>query len=192
MIGFILSSRWERRTWKGEPMEILEQCDAWLTNFRAGWLAHHQQTGEVDWKRYERPRNKTAPAGPAIDLTQSRLMLISSSGAYLPGQQEPFDAGHPLGDYSIRTFPSSTPLDRLAYAHEHYEQTAVDQDPQVLLPLRHLEDLVAEGVIGELSPSVVSFMGYQPDAARVVDDMIPAILQVAVAEQAQAVLLVQA
>ena len=173
-------------------MEILENKDQWRTNFHEGWLAHFQQTGTVDWKLYQGPKNSAAPAGPGIDLGTSRLMLISSAGGYLRKTQQPFDAADPLGDYSIRVFPSSTPLDALAIAHDHYDHTAVDQDPQVPIPLRHLEALVAEGMIGEMAPSAVSFMGYQPDASRVVDEMVPAILQVAQAEQVRAALLVPA
>ena len=173
-------------------MEILENRDQWLADFREGWLAHYQQTGTIDWKRYPRPKNSVAPAGPGIDLSTSRLMLISSAGVYLPDHQRPFDAANPLGDYSIRLLPSSTPLDALAIAHDHYDHTAVNQDPQVLIPLRHLEDLVTEGVIGELAPSMVSFMGYQPDVTRVIDETIAATLRVAQAEGVRAALLVPA
>jgi Glycine/sarcosine/betaine reductase selenoprotein B (GRDB) len=171
-------------------MEILENRTQWLATFRAGWLAHYQQTGEFDWKRYQRPRNNAAPAGPGIDLRTSRLLLISSAGGYLRDQQASFDAPNPLGDYSIRVVPSATPLGALSFAHDHYDHTAVNQDPQVLVPLRHLDNLVAAGVIGELAPLMVSFMGYQPDATRVVDETIPAILQVAQAAQVHAALLV--
>ncbi len=173
-------------------MQILENYDEWKATFQAGWLAHLQETGEIDWSLYNRPDNKTAPAGPGVDLAQSRLMLITTSGAYLPAEQEPFDAANPLGDYSIRLWPSSTPLEVLAYSHDHYDQAAVKADPQVLLPLGHLEELVGEGAIGELAPSVVSFMGYQPDVSRVVDEMIPQIVAAAQAEKVQAVLLVPA
>lgn len=173
-------------------MEILEHHDQWLADFREGWLAHYQQTGQIDWSLYNRPHNTTAPSGPAVDLARSRLMLVTSSGAYLPGQQEPFDASSLLGDYSIRIIPASTPLETLAYAHEHYDLAAVEQDAQVLLPLRLLNEMVAEGTIGELSSSVASFMGYQPDVSRVVDEMIPAIVEVAQNEGVQAALLVPA
>jgi hypothetical protein len=172
--------------------EILENRDQWQTAFRAGWLAHYQQTGEVDWGRYTRADNRETVVGASVNLAQSRLLLVSSAGGYLGETQSPFDAGNTLGDYGIRVFPSSTPLDALAYAHEHYDHAAVDLDPQVLVPLRHLEELVSEGVIGELCSSVVSFMGYQPDLGHIVDDMIPAILEVAQAEQAHAALLVPA
>ena len=173
-------------------MELVENRDQWQASYDGGWLAHYQETGEFDWSLYPRPRNRTAPAGPGIDLGSSRLMVITSSGAYLPGEQEPFDAAHPLGDYGIRLFPTTAPLEELAFAQDHFDHDAVDEDPQVLIPLRHLDELVAGGEIGELAPSVISFMGYQPDVARVIDEMIPAIVQAARAEAVRAALLVPA
>ena len=173
-------------------MEVVENRDQWQTSFDGGWLAHYRATGELDWSLYPRPRNRTAPAGPGIDLSASRMMVITSSGAYLPDQQAPFDAAHLLGDYSIRLFPTTTPLEELAFAQDHFDHEAVDEDPQVLIPLRHLYEMVAGGEIGELAPSVVSFMGYQPDVARVVDEMIPAIVQAARLEAVRAALLVPA
>jgi hypothetical protein len=50
--------------------------------------------------------------------------------------------------------------------------------------------MVKEGVIGELAPMVVSYMGYQPDAIRTVDETIPAILEIATLEAIDAALLV--
>jgi D-proline reductase (dithiol) PrdB len=173
-------------------VEILENRDQWLASFREGWLAHYQRTGEIEWEDYPRPTNSVAPAGPAIDLGTSRLMLISSAGVYLPDLHQPFDAANPLGDYSVRLIPSSTSPDALAISHEHYDHTAINQDPQVLVPLRHLRDLVAEGAIGELAPSMISFMGYQPDVTRVIDEMFPAILQAVQDEEVRAALLVPA
>ncbi|MEW5960101.1 MAG: glycine/sarcosine/betaine reductase selenoprotein B family protein [Chloroflexota bacterium] len=156
-------------------------------------MAHYQATGKFDWKRYNRPKNSTAPAGPGVDLRQSRLALISSAGAYLRDSQAPFNIDFAaLGDYTIRLFPSSTPLTALAFAHGFYDHTAVNEDPQVLVPLRHLEDLVREGVIGELAPSVISFCGFQPDVERTINELIPAILEAAQAEQIDAALLVPA
>ena len=170
-------------------MQILEDKAGWSDEFRDGWLAHWQATGAIDWKRYQHPRNSAAPGGPGIRLSESRLMLISSAGAYLRGSQPAFDAANDYGDYTLRTLPSSTPLARLAYAHGHYDPSMIKADPQVALPLRHLEALVAEGRVGELAPSVLSFMGYQPDAARVVDELVPQIVAHAQAEDAQAALL---
>ena len=170
-------------------MSILDNNSSWSATFRNGWLARFQQTGEFYWDAYVRPRNQTTIAGPGVDLKSSRLMFISSAGGYLPDSQQPFDARNPLGDYTVRVFPPDTSFEKLAYAHEHYDHTAVNADPQVLLPLGHLQAMVTQGEIGALT-SVASFMGYQPDVSRLLDETIPAIVKIAREEAADAALLV--
>lgn len=170
-------------------MKIHENHDLWVKIFQEGWMAEFKQTGYCNWDIYVRPRNHTPVPGPGIDLASSRLMLISSAGGYAPDTHAPFDTSNPLGDYTIRVFSPETPFDQLAYAHEHYDHAAVNADPQVLLPLRHLREMVAEGKIGGLT-SVVSFMGYQPDISRLLGETIPAILKAAQKERADAALLV--
>ena len=173
-------------------MKIVENLEQWQQEFEQGWLAHFQATGEFDWKSYAKIKNKSVPGTRGIDLSKSRLMLISTAGAYLKDSQQPFDASNPLGDYTLRLFPASTPFEAIAYAHDHFDHTAVNQDPQVLLPLRHLEGMVAEGKIGEIAPTVISFSGYQPDVVRVVNEMTPEILEVATTKEIDAALLVPA
>jgi len=175
-------------------MEILENLEQWQIEYEQGWLAHYRKTGEMDFKNlYNRPKNKVAPSGPGVDLARSRMTLISSAGGYLRATQEPFSTNRAdLGDYTIRQFPSSTPLDALAFSHVAYDHTAVDEDPQVLVPLRHLETMVNEGIIGELAPSVISFCGWQPDVVRTINELIPAIIKAGKAEGIEAALLVPA
>ncbi len=175
-------------------MKILEDVQAWKSEYEQGWLKHYQETGEMDWKNlYNRPKNASAPSGSGIDLSKSRLMLVSSAGSYLKDSQEPFSIDRSkLGDYSIRTYSSSTPFDALEYSHQAYDQTAVREDAQVLLPLRHLEAMVEEGIIGELAPSVVSFNGWLPDVTRTIDELIPRIVEAAKEEKVDGALLVPA
>ena len=170
-------------------MEILENRAEWLAKFQA-WEAPQQIGNQEAWLRYPFAKNKTAISGRGVNLRQSRLALISSAGGYLRDSQKPFDAPNPYGDYSLRVFPTATPFVAIAYAHDHYDHAAVETDPQVLLPLRHLETMVAEGIIGALTPSVVSIMGYLPDLVQLVDTLFPQILAVLQAEGAQAALLV--
>jgi hypothetical protein len=170
-------------------MSIMDDRDSWANNFKEGWLARFQKTGTFYWDAYIFPKIKTPVAGAGIDLKISRLMLISSAGGYLPAEHKPFDDKNPLGDYSIRQFPPSTPFGKLTYAHDHYDHAAVNGDPQVLLPLRHLEAMVSDGRIGALT-AVISFMGYQPDISQVLDKTVPAVLEIAKKEKADAALLV--
>jgi hypothetical protein len=172
-------------------MTVLENSEQWKQDFQQGWLEDLQRTGTEAWNTYNRPKNQDPVSGPGLDLSTSRLMLISTAGGYVAASRQPFDAANPLGDYSTRTFPPTLPFDQLAYAHEHYDHTAVNADPQVLLPLAHLRKMVSEGEIGGLT-RVVSIMGYQPDVSRLIEETIPAILAIARQEGAQAALLVPA
>lgn len=171
-------------------MDILEDRKGWQEAFETGWLAHFEATGEFDWRLYGRPTNAQSPSGPGIDLSHARLALISTAGGYLSGYQDPFDAANPLGDYSIRQFPVSTGLDQVSFAHEHYDHSAVELDPEVLLPLRLLETISRQGLIGRLSDDVISLMGYQPDVIRVLDETIPAVEVAVKAQGADAAILV--
>ena len=102
-----------------------------------------------------------------------------------------FDAANALGDYSIRVFPADTPFSQIAFAHDHYDHTAVTTDPQVLLPLQHLREMISAGQIGSLAP-IVSYGGYQPDISRILSQTIPDILAIAQAEKVDGALLVPA
>ncbi|MBT3338087.1 MAG: hypothetical protein HN855_10155 [Anaerolineae bacterium] len=170
-------------------MQIFEDIEAWTQNFQEGWLSKLQRTGTFYWDSYILPKNKETVSGAGVDLSKSRLMLISSAGGYIPDSQEPFNASSPFGDYSVRKFSTLTSFEEIAYAHEHYDQTAVKTDPQVLLPLKYLGEMVTEEKIGSLA-SVVNFMGYQPDVSQVLDETIPAILEIAKDEKVDAALLV--
>lgn len=171
-------------------MEIIENKAAWLSDYESGWLANYQETGETVWKLYNIPKNEEPVPGKAVDITKSRLVLISSAGMYLPATQSPFDAENDLGDYEIREISIDSTADDLAIAHTHYDHTAVNEDLEVLVPLNHLKEMVAAGQIGELAPQVISFMGYQPNAVRVAEETTPAIVAAAQALNAEAALLV--
>ncbi|NQV15983.1 hypothetical protein HQ531_11040 [bacterium] len=156
------------------------------------WLKDFKKSKRINWKLYKYAKNQKSAPSAGIDLSKSKLLLISSAGAYLPAKDMPFDASNLLGDYSIRTFPLSTNYSELEYAHNHYDTTAVKEDAQVLLPLSHLQTLVQNKLIGKLSEKVISIMGYQPRVSRIVAKTIPAILEIVTNEQVDAVLLVPA
>lgn len=154
------------------------------------WERWYAETGSVDWKRYPTMRLDATPASPGVVLAESSMLFVSSAGGYLPGTQAAFDASNVLGDYSIRRIPLATPQSEYAYAHEHYEHDARIADAQVLMPIAHLLELQDAGVIGELAGEVVSYMGYQPDVRRIIDETIPAIVAVAQELRVQAAFLV--
>ena len=172
--------------------------EGWAERFEGRWLDHVRRSvlgipgAEPDWSLYEGPRNRTAPAGSAVRLSESRLILISSAGVSLRSAGEPFGAENVLGDPTVRLIPTTAPLSDVRFDHTHYDHGAVVEDPQVQLPLRHLEELAADGRIGGLAENVVSFSGYQPDVRAVADLVAPGVLAAAKEEKADAALLVPA
>jgi hypothetical protein len=66
------------------------------------------------------------------------------------------------------------------------------QDPEPLIPVRLLQNLVAEGVVGSLAPVFVSYCGFQPHAIRIVKELVPAILKASREHHAHAALIVPA
>jgi hypothetical protein len=173
-------------------MEILERPLEWLRAFQENWLADYEKNGQPDWTRYTYPHNRLTPSSSGISLSNSRLILISTAGAYYPGVHKPFDQEKPLGDYTIRVIPSSTPPGTLAFSNPEFDHRYVKEDPQVMLPLPHLREMVAAGILGSLAPVFVSFSGFQPHAIRVVKELIPAILEVAREHQVHAALIIPA
>ncbi|MFZ0546845.1 MAG: glycine/sarcosine/betaine reductase selenoprotein B family protein [Candidatus Promineifilaceae bacterium] len=170
-------------------MEILENIEQWEEQYNESWLAHYLATGKPDWSQYHHPRNEAVPGVPGVRLAESRLMVISTAGAYIPGEQTPFDAPNLMGDYTLRTFPSDFDLARLAFAHEHYDHAMINEDVDVALPLSLLAEMVEAGQIGRLTPSVVSISGYHPNSAQVVREVAPKVVAIAREEGTNAALL---
>ncbi|MEK6222555.1 MAG: hypothetical protein N2D54_09950, partial [Chloroflexota bacterium] len=122
-------------------LEILENPMAWVQDFQNGWLNHLENTGLYDWGKYTTPRNTLTPSGDKISLSDSRILLISSAGAYLKTSQVGFDTEHPTGDYSIREIPQNTINKNLSFTHKYIDHQYLEADPQVLFPQSHLIDL---------------------------------------------------
>lgn len=106
-------------------------------------------------------------------LSESRLLLITSSGHFVEGDdpnplgvenmtQE--EAERRVGEF-IRTAPVLSPIpidtapEDLRVRHGGYPVQAVLRDNQVVLPLAHLRELVEVGIVGELVETAYSFVG---------------------------------
>src|SRR5260370_19815914 len=99
-------------------------------------------------------------------LAASRIALLTSAGAYLESSQAPFDLAreqsHPeWGDPSWRSIPATTDAADIGVAHLHINSADIKTDPEIALPARLLEQLVAEGVVGSSAAEHLSVMGYQ-------------------------------
>lgn len=172
-------------------MEIIEDIDDWRKRY-SDWLSKSGHGGADDTDSYPFVKNKRAPFSPARRaLPMLNLALISSAGAYIDGTA-PFDTSAPQGDISFREIPSPIEPEDLRFSARGYDPTAVQTDPNSLLPLGRLLEFESNGIIGQLNPVFWSCCGHIPDAAALAEEMIPRLIERIRRYEVQAALLIPA
>ncbi len=78
-------------------------------------------------------------------------------------------------DTSHRRIPVDADLADLRISHFAYDTTDAKADANVVFPIDALRTLVADGVIGELAPTALTFMGGIYSQRRVHEELIPAL-----------------
>ncbi|MCE5263710.1 MAG: glycine/betaine/sarcosine/D-proline family reductase selenoprotein B, partial [Deltaproteobacteria bacterium] len=132
----------------------------------------------------------SAPWTPLVKpLAESRLALISSSGAYRRGQI-PFKPDK--NDLTFREIAVETAPFDLLISHDYYDHKDAEKDINCVFPLERLRELAAEGFIGSLTPFHLTFMGRIFRKTQFLDEMIPAMIARLKAMEADLVLLVPA
>ncbi len=174
-------------------MEIIEQLDEWRQRY-AEWQRDHGNAaanGNVG-ESYPLVSNRRAPFIPVRRaLPMLNLALISSAGVYIDGTN-PFDLSDPEGDVSFREIPIEVEAADLLFAARGYDPTAVQQDLNDQVPLQRLMEFEANGIIGQLNPVFWSFSGFIPNAARLVDETLPQLVERVKRYEVQAALLIPA
>ncbi len=124
-------------------------------------------------------------------LAGSRLTFVSSAGVETRGSR-PFDVVHPVGDFSFRRVPSAARPSDLEIHQLKYPTSGANRDLNVIYPIERLQELAQEGVIGELTPNFISFIGYNMDPDRFERTLAEDIADAVVAEHADMALLAPA
>lgn len=132
--------------------------------------------------------NFVPPARLSKPLSRTRLTFVSSAGVQPQGTM-PFDVVHPVGDFSFRRVPSASRVSDLEIHQIKYPTTGALKDLNVIFPIERLQELRAEGVIGELSADFFSFIGYQMDPPRFESTLAEEIAEAVAADGAEAALL---
>lgn len=83
------------------------------------------------------------------------MALVSSTGVHTP-DQEPFPIEDP-GDTTYRVIPAETETATLRIAHQHYDHSEADTDPNIVFPLDSLRELAKEGVIAAANDKHYSY-----------------------------------
>ncbi len=111
-------------------------------------------------------KNDVVPLAPLRrSLTEARLTFVSTAGVQPKGTL-PFDVVHPVGDYTFRAVPSDSTADDLEIHQLKYPTDGAQRDLNVIFPIERLQELRDEGVIGTLTESFFSFIGYNMDPDR--------------------------
>jgi D-proline reductase (dithiol) PrdB len=116
----------------------------------------------VEWwtKSHDFVNNVDIPWAPLLkDTRDSRIALVTTAGVHLRSQP-PFDMEDKEGDPSIREIPAGAQIDDLMITHNYYDHRDADQDINVVFPIKRLEELEMEGIIGQVAPRHFSFMGH--------------------------------
>ena len=174
-------------------MEIIENIVEWRRRY-ANWLKNRDGAAAKDDlpESYPFVKNTRAPFSPARRaLPMLNLALISSAGAYIDGTVT-FDTTAERGDLSFREIPAQIEPDELRFAGRGYDPAAVESDSNCLLPLGRLFEFESNGIIGQLNPVFWSFCGFIPDAAGLVEEMVPRLVERLRRYEAQAALLIPA
>ena len=169
----------------GTTVEIIEDIDGWRSQY-SGWRPSDSLAD------YPFVKNRRAPFTPARRaLPMLNLALISSAGAYIDGTT-PFDTTSSSGDLTFREIPIEVEATDLRFAARGYDATAIQEDINAQIPVARLLEFEKNGIIGQLNPVFWSFCGFIPDAGKLVDELIPSLLERVRRYEVQAALLVPA
>jgi glycine/betaine/sarcosine/D-proline reductase family selenoprotein B len=111
-------------------------------------------------------------------LSEARLALVTTAAFYLP-YQEPFDEEMKGGDYSYREISGGVDLGSLGIAHrsEAFDQSGIEADPSLALPVERLCEMVAEGELGAVNRRHFSFQGNITAPGRLVERSAPEVVE---------------
>jgi len=172
-------------------VDIIEDIEDWRRRFDAWRPGSGNEAGDF-LSDYPFVKNRRAPFTPARRaLPMLNLALISSAGAYIDGTT-PFDTSSAGGDLSFREIPLEVEGADLRFAARGYDLAAVQKDANAQLPVARLLEFEQNGIIGQLNPVFWSFCGFIPDAGKIVDDLVPKLVERVRRYQVQAALLVPA
>jgi D-proline reductase (dithiol) PrdB len=118
-------------------------------------------------------------------LSQARVAIVTSAALHRPGQDR-FD----LVDIGFRSLDRADRQLVMGHWSPNFDHTGFQLDLNVVYPIDRLEELAADGVIGDVAPRHFAFAGNQPDTVSEVRlDTGPACAAELVADAVDVVLL---
>lgn len=147
-----------------------------LPDLETEWAAYNERSLVSHAGRFMPTRNPTiAFTPPRRPMHALRVALVSTGGVHL-ATQEAFDMASHSGDDSLRWIPGDVDSSTLCFAHDHYDHTDCDADPNCMFPIDRLHELAHDGVIGSVARSHAGCMGFIPNPARFLAETVPQII----------------
>jgi D-proline reductase (dithiol) PrdB len=131
------------------------------------WIQHDPPPAQIPWTPLTKP------------LGACRVALVSSAGI-ARHDQPPFDQDLERrdpwwSDQSWRPIPLGTTEADVGLYHLHIDPRFGHQDLDCVLPLRRLQELAADGILGQVAATHYSFMGYILEPRELLSSTAPAI-----------------
>lgn len=145
------------------------------------WIAR-EQPGPIPWTALGKP------------LAEARVAAVSSA-ALVRRDDVPFDLEGERrdpwwGDPSYRTIPAGATEADIDVQHLHIDPRFAREDLDCVLPLRRLDELACDGVIGGVAPTHYSFQGYLLEPEQFLAESVPRMIDGMRAESVDIALLV--
>lgn len=138
------------------PIDPYRYLDFASTQIIKAWVSREATVKrEIPWKPLAKP------------LSDCTIALISTAGV-ARNDDKPFDQDgerqNPWwGDPTYRIIPQGTTESEIKLYHMHIDVRFGEEDLDVVLPMRRLEELAHEGFVGRPARRHYSIMGYQLD-----------------------------
>ena len=174
-------------------MEIIERVDEWRRRYDEWQQGRTRGSPRSEvGEGYPFVENKHAPFTPARRaLPMMNLALISSAGAYINGTDS-FDTEIVGGDTRFREIPREVEAEDLLYCARGWGTSAAVEDRNAQVPVDRLLEFEGNGIIGQLNQVWWSFCGHIPDASRIVEELLPKLIERVKRYEVQAALLIPA
>lgn len=109
-------------------------------------------------------------------LRNCKVALLTSAGAHVKSDT-PFDVDNPAGDHTYRVIPSDTEEEDLTVTHIYYDTKHAKIDPSIVFPLKQLNALAQDGVIGSVADVNIGLNGGILDTKLVEIESIPKVVE---------------
>lgn len=105
------------------------------------------------------PEFETTPRSAPPPLNQARVAIVTTAALHHVGDQDfTFD------DTGFRIVEHGRDDLVLGHWSPNFDRAGFMADPEVVLPMHRLDELVADGTIGSVGPRHLSFAGNQEDS----------------------------